>query len=126
MYAVFEALMKQNNETFSDVARAIGCRPSTLTDWRAGRYTPKRDKLEAIAAHYGVSMEYLETGNHPAYESVDGTKWYFSDDTARLAQEAHDDPNLRALFDAARDVRPEDMKIAIDMLKRFKETNPDG
>lgn len=65
MYSTFEALMKQRGENFSDVARAIGCRPSTLTDWRAGRYVPKRDKLEAIAKHYGVSYEVI-AGTEPS------------------------------------------------------------
>ena len=121
MYEVFERLMKERNETFSEVARAIGGRPSTFTDWRAGRYTPKREKLEAIAAHFDVSLEYLLTGKDARADS-----YYLDEDSARIAQEAHDDPNLRALFDAARGVRPEDMRIAIDMLKRFKETNSDG
>ena len=69
MYATFEALMKQRGETFSDVARAIGCRPSTFTDWRAGRYTPKRDKLEAIAKHFGITLSQL-TGDEEISEEM--------------------------------------------------------
>lgn len=69
MYATFEALMKQRGETFSDVARAIGCRPSTFTDWRAGRYTPKRDKLDAIAAHFGITLAQL-TGQEDASDML--------------------------------------------------------
>lgn len=110
----------------SDVAKKTGITPSTFSDWKKGKSAPNADKQRKIAALFGVSVEYLATGNDITYESDTGTKYYLSDETARLAQEAHDDPNLRALFDAARGVRPEDMQIAIDMLKRFKETNPDG
>ena len=48
-------------------------------------------------------------------------------------QESHDiarqillDEDLHALFDAARGCKPEDLKMARDLLKRLKETNHDG
>ena len=53
-------------------------------------------------------------------------EYYISPDTARLAQELFDNPDMRMLFDAARDSRPEDLQMAADMLKRFKEGNPNG
>ena len=107
MYEIFEQLLKERGETFSDIARVVGGRPSTFTDWRAGRYTPKREKLEAIAKHFGVTVEYLTTGKETEKESIEGTKWYFFDETARLAQELHDKPHLRTLCDAERDLSPE-------------------
>lgn len=110
----------------SDVAKKTGITPSTFSDWKKGKSIPNADKQRKIAALFGVSVEYLATGNNLQYETESGTKYYLSEETARIAQEAHDNPDLRALFDAARGVRPEDMRIAIDMLKRFKETNPDG
>lgn len=96
--------------------------------------SPNIKKLEKIADYLRVDLNSLVYGRQESsdrvsssgIESTDGTKWYFSDDTARLAQEVHDNPDLRVLFDAARDSRPEDLKMAADMLKRFKETNPDG
>ena len=84
MYEIFEQLMKERGENFSDVARAIGGRASTFTDWRAGRYTPKHDKLQKIADHFGVSVEYLETGEQPA-------DYYLNDETAQIAQEVFED-----------------------------------
>ena len=119
MYERFERLMKERGETFSDVARAIGGRSSTFTDWRAGRYTPKIDKLQKIADHFGVSLEYLMTGENPP-------EYVFNDETAALAQELLTNKELRALMDAARKSKPQDIQMATDMLKRFKETNPDG
>lgn len=52
--------------------------------------------------------------------------YYLDEETAKVAQEVFDDPDLRVLFDAARGSRPEDIRMAADMLRRFKETNPDG
>lgn len=52
--------------------------------------------------------------------------YYTDPETAQIAQEVFDDPDLRMLFSAARDAKPADIKLAADMLRRFKETNPDG
>ena len=48
------------------------------------------------------------------------TPGYYTDpETARLAQEAANDPDMRLLLDAKRDLSPEDMKVIIDMAKRL-------
>ena len=65
MYDRFERLMNERHETFSEIARAIGGRASTFTDWRAGRSVPKIDKFEKLAEHFGVSIDYLVTGRDP-------------------------------------------------------------
>jgi len=126
MYSIFEELLHRNNVKVSDVCRATGIRPSTFTDWKKGFYSPKHDKLQKIADFFGVSVEYLTTGQDTEKVSAEGNKYYFDDDTAAKAQELFDNPDLRMLFDAARDSKPEDLQMAADMLKRFKETNPNG
>lgn len=52
--------------------------------------------------------------------------YYLNPETAKAAQEVFENPELKILFDAARDAKPEDIKLAAEMLKRMKETNPDG
>jgi hypothetical protein len=42
-----------------------------------------------------------------------------------VAQEVFDNPDLRILFDAARDAKPEDLRLAAEMLRKFKAANPD-
>lgn len=131
----FLVLMKEHNETFSSLARVCGGRPSTFTDWRAGLYEPKLDKLKKIAWHWRMSTfelvrlisvdddpDFLETEEK---SSTSGKKYYFNDETAEIAEELFKDSNLRALFDAARGTKPEEMKLAAEMLARFKE-NSDG
>lgn len=44
------------------MAKGAGIPYSTITDWKAGRYTPKLDKLQKIADFLNVSVEYLATG----------------------------------------------------------------
>lgn len=126
MYAYFEGLMKAKGLKIADVSRKTGVPYSSFTDWKAGRYTPKADKLQKIADFFGVSIEYLTTGKDSEKESTSGKKYYFDDDTAQKAQELFDNPELRILFDAARGSKAADLQMAVDLLKRLKETNPDG
>ena len=75
-------------------------------------------RLKKIAEYLDVSIEYLMTGEEKPSEG-----YYISTETARMAQEIFLNPDLRALFEAARDSSPRDLKTVADLLKRFKETN---
>lgn len=121
-YEIFEKLCTARGVKPVDVSRATGISTATLTSWKKGKYTPKADKMQLIANYFNVSLEFMTTGEEPK----ERPSWYLDEETARIAQKAFSDPNLRVLFDAARDSRPEDIQLAVDMLKRFKETNPDG
>lgn len=126
MYDVFEKLLEYKGVTAYQVCRATGLTTASISNWKAGRYTPKTDKMQKIADFFGVSIEYLMTGRDTEKTSDSGNKYYFSDETAELAQELFDNKDMRILFDAARDSKPEDLKLAAEMLSRFKETNPNG
>ena len=58
-YARFEALLRQHDTTVYRVSKATGIAPSTFSDWKSGRSTPKADKLCRIAEHFGVSLDAL-------------------------------------------------------------------
>ena len=64
MYENFEKLLKERHLTAYKVAKDTGLTTSTLTNWKKGRYTPKQDKLKALADYFGVSIEYLMTGDN--------------------------------------------------------------
>ena len=51
---------------------------------------------------------------------------YYDDDTAEMAQTLFENEDMRLLFDAAQGCTPADLKMAADLLKRLKGTNPDG
>ena len=84
------------------------------------------DRLYKIANYLDLSPEFLLTGEYNGAESASGKKYYFDDETAEKAQEIFENHDMRVLFDAARDSRPEHLQIAADLLTRLKETNPDG
>ena len=125
-YEVFEMLCNKKGVKPFHVSKETGVSTATLSSWKTGRYIPKPDKLQKIADYFGVSVEYLRTGKGTEKESTSGQKYYFDDETAEKAQEMFENPGMRILFDAARDSKPEDLQMAADLLKRLKETNPDG
>ena len=53
-------------------------------------------------------------------------EYYENKETAKLAQDIHDNPEYRMLFDAARDLSPEDLKAVIDIANRIRGTKEHG
>lgn len=108
----------------ADVAKATGIYKSTFSDWKYGRSVPKIDKLQKIADFLGVSVSLLM--NDDVQTDVHDDGYYLDKDTAAVAQDIFDDSDLRALFDAAKNSRPQDLQMAADLLRRLKDTNRDG
>ena len=115
MYETFENLLKKMGVTVADVCKATRISSSTMTDWKKGRYESKADKLQRIADYFGVSLSYLMTGETGDY--------YLNPETARIAQEVFDNKDMRILFEAARNSRPENLLLAAELLERLKKTN---
>lgn len=61
-YAVYAGLRDERKKTDSSVAKILGFGPSTLSDWKAGRYIPKHDKIAAIADLFDVPVEVFYQG----------------------------------------------------------------
>ncbi len=59
MYRKFQRIIEKNKITPYRVAKDCGLPMSTLYDWKAGRSTPKTDKLQKIATYLNVSIEDL-------------------------------------------------------------------
>ena len=114
MYEIFEKLLKSRNVKVSDVSKMTGIRSGVFSDWKAGRYTPKTDKLQKIADYFGVSLEYLTTG-----EDTEKTPYYLNDETREIAQFLYDHPDHRILFDASRKMSPEDVRAIMNLIERF-------
>lgn len=96
----------------SAVAAGSGVTKSTFSDWKAGRYQPKDEKLQKIASFLGVSMEYLKTGE-------ESSGYYLNDDAKDMAQFLFDNPEYKVLFDASRKVKPEDIQFVKEMIDRM-------
>ncbi len=64
MYDIFEKLCAEKGVTPYRVCKETGLTTSTISNWKAGRYTPKTDKMQKIADYFDVTVEYLITGEN--------------------------------------------------------------
>lgn len=55
-------LLRERDISQSDLARRSGIRQSSISDYLTGKYDPKQDKIDAIAAALGVSPTWLMGG----------------------------------------------------------------
>lgn len=92
--------------------------PAYLMGWSDDPTRPRFDMDKLVDTITESFMRDVESGKIEIP--------YYDDETAEMAQELFDNKDLRLLFDAAKDCRPEDLQMAADLLKRLKQTNPDG
>ena len=62
MYSVFEQLLQKYNMTAYKVSKATGVTQTSLSNWKSGRNTPSTKTLQKIADYFGVTVDYLMTG----------------------------------------------------------------
>lgn len=100
-----------------DFAKALNTTPSALMGWTT--YDDLKDKTwNDVSKQTWNSIKNKDDQTKPEY--------YLNAETAKVAQEIYDDKDLHALFDAARDATPDELKRAKKFLQMLKETNPDG
>lgn len=136
MYSIFERLLADKGLKIKDVSNATGVSYTSLMDWKSGRSKPKYERMKKIAEYLGVTVEYLlgeesdeekrarqaiDIGLQIAALRTQLDAYYGNGDTALVAQEMRDNPELRMLFDAARDASPEDLRTVRDMLLILKK-----
>ena len=79
----------------------------------------KSDRIKIIADYFGVSPEYILTG-----EIQDETGRYFFDaETAAVAQELHDRPELKAMFNQLRKASPDSIRLAAEVIEKIARPN---
>ena len=116
MYEIFEQLLQRKGISAYKVAKEAGVTQTALSNWKTGRNTPSTTTLQKIADYFGVTIDYLMTGEEPE----GGEKYYLNEETAEMAQKLFENKELRVLFDAAKDATPEDLKTTYDMLMALK------
>ncbi len=74
MYSIFEQLIQKHGVSAYKVAKETGVTQSTLSDWKRGRSTPKTDNMKKLADYFGVSLDYLTTGNESTVEELNNSQ----------------------------------------------------
>ena len=108
------------NLTNKKIAELTGISIATIDRLFSGANTnPNINLLKSLSKIFECTiddfMEYDE--NSPLAD------YYENKETAKLAQEIHDNPEYRILLDATRDLTPEQLQAIINMANVIKGTN---
>ena len=109
-----------NGMTQKALADRLGVGTSTVSNWCKGLKAPRVNKIDMMCDIFGCDRADL------VEEPKEKRSYYLDKETSEKAQELFENPDMRILFDAARNSKPEDLKMAADLLKRLKESNPDA
>lgn len=121
-YENFEALCKKHKTNASQVSKATGISTATLTSWKKGVYTPKADKLQKIADHFGVSLGYLigQEEEEPSAVDKQNNPIVLDDEAMELLEELKTRPEMRTLFSVSKKATKEDILKAVKIIEALK------
>lgn len=107
-----------------EVAEKLGKNRATIYRYESDYIqTLPTDVLIPLAKVLETTPADLMGFTNPGDKTEEEETYYTNKETAKIAQKIYEDPDLRVLFDAAQDVKPEAIQQAANMLKLFKNTN---
>lgn len=125
MFERYLEMLKEKGIKNIDVSRATGIPASTFSDWKKGKSSPKRDKIEKIANFFDINPDWLAGTSDIKIKLKNNLNeqeqsYYLNPETSTIAQEIYDNKELSLLFDAAKDAEPEDLQTIHSMLMALK------
>ena len=129
------SLRKKKGLSQVALAERIGISGQVVSQYERGVTRPDLEILTRIADFFNVSSDYLLGKTNVTVRLVNedelnvldrmseenGLRHYINDDTLAMAQELHDNRDLRIMFSSARNLSPEDLRFAVEMLKRMEQ-----
>ena len=110
-------LREEHRYTLKEIASKLGVSEAMVSRHESNTKNIPYDIIEQYAKIYGCTPQYIMGWKD---DNADSETYYTNPETAKLAQELFDNPDMRVLFDAARDSEPKDLQMAADLLKRLK------
>lgn len=111
-------LREEHRYTLKEIASKLGVSEAMVSRHESNTKNIPYDIIEQYAKIYGCTPQYIMGWNDDDSSGSEG--YYTNPETAKLAQELFDNPDMRVLFDAARNSEPKDLQMAADLLKRLK------
>lgn len=94
----------------TEMFKVCGLKGSTYYSWIDRDSYPSSEYIKPIADYLGVSPNYLLSGEKDEY--------YLDPATKEMANMLNDNPGQRVLFDAAKDLPPEDILKVLDFIQQ--------
>ncbi len=100
---ILKQLRLQHELTQGQLADRLQMATSSISMYEKGNRKPSFEVLEQFADFFNVDMDYL-------LGKTTKSSYYLDPETVKYAQEIHDDPDRRVLFDATKGLKPESIK----------------
>lgn len=111
--------LEVRGKTQVDLAEYMNVSQATISNWCKGIKMPRMDKIDKICAFFNINRsDLLEDKSDVQNESG----YYINDETREIAQEIYENPNLRSLFDVAKDIPADRLKAHIEFMKNLKDS----
>lgn len=108
--------MNLYNKTRVQVAKDIGVSYTTFTSWIKGTNYPRIDKIELLANYFRVNKADLIENKYSENE-----QYYTDPSVTEYAQAIKDNPDLRILFDASKDMSKDDIDFVLNTIEMLKK-----
>ena len=105
-----------------ELARKVGYKTkSSINKIESGQNDISQSKIYEFAKALRTTPSYLMGWEDNGVVKEEPSSYYTNDKTCEMAQFLAGNPEYRVLFDAAKDLRPEDIEIATNILDRLKK-----
>lgn len=109
----YKKKLKMTNQSLAD---KTGIPVGTISRIASGETKePTLKNLRLIAQAFGCTIDDLQSGG-----TVE--PYYINEETAKMAQDIYENPDLKILFDASKKLSPEDIKAVIEVAKVIQST----
>lgn len=123
LYKRIKARREELNMSQDELAQKLGYKSrSSINKIEKGENDIPQSKIVAFAQALETTPEEL-MGWSAKYDTSgkdNSPSYYVDPETAQLANQLKNQPGMRILFDAAKDVSSEDLELIAEMVKKFK------
>lgn len=118
-----KSLCKKKGITQSKLEKEIGISNGATSKW--AKSTPSAEVLQKLSEYFGVSVEYLMTGNSSNIKVVDENNnvVVLDDEALELIDSLRSNPEMRMLFSVSKKATKEDIIKAVKIIEALKDEN---
>lgn len=107
---IIKQLCKENGTNIKRLEEALGIGNGVIARWK--KSTPSSDKLAAVASYFGVTVDYLLSGQEPAGQDPEIDEYL---------EELRSRSEMRMLFKLAKNATKEEVEQTVRIIEALRK-----